>query len=181
MYAVVCIRTPTDFERTMGTQDYVLHKWLPDDLEIERETRRLTDRIFADLQYVGGEAELVRGYLEGVDEPLQDLHERSFQLVGVVTSGQLTLPTLGDLKPIADKVPWKRAHYFVAADPAYYRIAEARPVRVHKLGVDCDGMRELTRRDDAEVSVYPSRSAVAEDLEDEPWCPVCFLEVAAGS
>lgn len=179
MYAVVPIRTPTHFERTLGTQDYVLHKWLPDDIETERDARQLVDDIFADLQYVADEPELVRGYLEGVEGPLQALRELGFQLVGVITSGQLTLPTLGDLRPGVEKVPWRRAHYFVAADPAYYRITDARPVRMHKLGVDCDGMRELTRREDARVSVYPSRAAVLADLEDEPWCTMCFTEVAA--
>lgn len=179
MYAVVRIQTPTDFERTMGAHDHVIHKWFPDDIDVERDVRRVSDQIFADLQYVGGEAELVRGFLDGVDEPLQALRELGFQLVGVVTSGQLTLPKLPDLHPATDKIPWRRAHYFVAADPAYYRLTDVRPPRVHKLGVDCAGMRELTGRGDATVTVYPSRHAVADDLEDEPWCPICFTEVAA--
>jgi hypothetical protein len=112
---VKVLRTPTDFEATMGTEDYVVQKWISLPAELEPDVRGTIDEIFEDLQYIGSDDPgLTAAYLEGIFEPLQRLKQFGLQLVGFATSGNMTFPaeTLGsDTKTTA---PWRRSIYVVA-------------------------------------------------------------------
>lgn len=44
-----------DFGATMGTEDYVLQKWVSPPPEIEPDIRRTIDEVFDDLQYIGSD------------------------------------------------------------------------------------------------------------------------------
>ncbi len=124
MFIVQSIRTPTDFKRTMDCEDYVLHEWVTPPAEVEPDVRHTLDEIFSeDLQAVGGEADLTRYYLDSIRDPLQALQAMGLQLVSVLTSGKLTLPAATFEIEEEKTMPWRRVHYIVATEPAYYRRA----------------------------------------------------------
>jgi hypothetical protein len=176
---IKALRTPTDFEATMGFQDYVLQKWMSPPPKIEPDVRGTVDQIFADLQYIGSDDPgLSSAYLEGIAEPLQRLQQFGLQLVAAVTSGEMTVPaaTLGSARETT--IPSRRAIYVVAPDPCYYRVLGESPAKVHKLGVDCPGMEAVTRLQNGAVVTYGSRKAVEQDYEGVvPWCDTCELHM----
>lgn len=161
----------------MGGDDHQVHKWVSPLPEIEPDVRRAIDEVFQDLQYVDDDPDMTRTFLDGISAPLERLHALGLQLVGVSTSGTLALPVGPGLPvPQQREIPWQRTHYIVAPDPADYRLPSEQPVRVHKLGVDCPGIRAVTEKS-APVTVYRSRAAVRTDLEGEPWCAKCELAI----
>jgi hypothetical protein len=171
------LRTPMDFEATMGTEDYVLQKWVSPPPAVEPDIRRTIDEVFADLQYIGSDDPgLTAAYLDGISEPLQRLKEFGLQLVGVVTSGKMTMPAGPFGGGQETTVPWRRSIYIVAPDPCYYRLVAESPAQVHKLGVECTGMRAVTKLENGGVAVYGSLDAVEQDFEGAvPWCATCEL------
>lgn len=176
---IKALRTPTDFEATMGFEDYVLQKWISPPPDIETDVRGTLDEIFEDLQDIGSDdSELTSAYLDGITEPLRRLQQFGLQLVAVVTAGKMTFPA-GMLGSEADtQTPWRRSTYVVAPDPCYYRLVAESPPKVHKLGVDCPGARTVTTLRNGAVVAYGSYEAVEQDYEGVvPWCETCELHV----
>jgi hypothetical protein len=174
VFEIVPIRTPTELARTTGSHDATTHWLVSPSPEIESEVRRALDEIFADLPYVGGEPELMRAYLDGVEQPLRRLRELGFQLLGVVVSGTMAIR---DHEGEECRMPWRRTHYIVASNPSYYRLLDEAPPRVHKLGVDCVGIRQLIaakQRKETPFVSYASLEDVERDFEGSVlWCEAC--------
>lgn len=178
---VKVIRTPTDFKRTLGTDDFVLHEWVTPAPEIEPIFRGAVDEIFSDLQDISAdEPGIVASYLDQIYQPLMRLQELGIQLVGMVWSGnmQFRAPALGSDE--MKSLPWKRTIYVLAPHPAYYSLSEEKPIRTHIFGIDCEGSRKIAAGKGGDVKVWGSREAVERDYEARvPWCDTCFLAVAA--
>jgi hypothetical protein len=171
------VRTATDFQRTLAWDDYALHRWVSPHREVESEIRHAIDEIFSDdLAVVRGDLDLERSYMDVVAEPLGLLDSFGIQVVAVLTSGTLTFPegTFGSEE--AKQLPWRRAHYVVAPDPAYFRLKAEEPAVCHMLGVRCAGLDAFTRSDGASVIVYAGLDGVRRDFEETvPWCEDCGL------
>lgn len=165
----------------MDVEDYVLHEWVTPPAEVEPDVRHTLDEIFnEDLSAVSGDRDLTASWLDTIQAPLETLRAMGLQLVGVLTSGKLTLPASTFGSDAEKTMPWRRVHYIVAPEPAYYRLTNEEPARVHKLGVDCEGIRLFTRSEGEAVAVYGSLQAVERDFERAvPWCERCALEALA--
>ena len=80
------IRTPTDFERTVGVGDFIRAPLFSPPPPVEPAFREALDSIFADLQYVeSGEPEGLALYLQDIAEPLNELWTLGFALFAVIT------------------------------------------------------------------------------------------------
>jgi hypothetical protein len=181
------IRTPTDFERALGSDvgDYVVAPLVSPPHEIEPDFRRALDGIFDDLQYIErGDHALLASYLEGIKAPLDDLHQLGFTLFAVVTRGTLTLPdhpTLGP--PVQRKIPnWSRTYYLVVPVDGLFRVGEDTKGAVHRFSPRCESaVASLAKaaRDHAAIAVWFSAEAVRAFLERSvPWCQSCCWDLA---
>ena len=171
------IRTPPEFRSGMGAKDFVLNQWMPLLSASEADIRHTVDEIFTDLQYIdSGDHGLAAAFLDGIAEPLERLQrELGMQLVVCTTRGKLTLPVT-DFAPTSKDIPWERAHYIVAPDPAFFGMV-AGPI--HKLGTSCTAAFKLAVQDqgDAEVRVWASVHHLSKDFERAvPWCSNCRSE-----
>jgi hypothetical protein len=181
------IRTPTDFERALGTDvgDYVKAPLISPPPEIEPDFRRALDGIFNDLQYIErGDHALLASYLEGIKAPLDDLHQLGFALFAVVTRGTLTLrdhPTLGP--PAQRMIPnWSRTYYLVVPADGFFRVGEDTKGAVHRFSPRCEpAVTVLAKaaRDQTPIAVWFSAEVVRASLERSvPWCENCCLDLA---
>jgi hypothetical protein len=161
----------------MGAQDFVLNQWLPLASESEADIRHTVDEIFTDLQYIdSGDHGLTAAFLDGIAEPLDRLQrELGMQLVVGTTRGKMTLPTTA-FDPTVKDIPWERAYFIVAPDPAFFGSA-AGPI--HKLGTSCSAAFKLAIQEhgEGEVRVWASLKQLSDDFERAvPWCGTCRSE-----
>jgi len=169
------IRTPSEFRAGIGAQDFVLDQWLPLTPASEADIRHTVDEIFTDLQYIDtADHGLTAAFLDGIAEPLERLQgEHRMQLVVGTTRGKVTLPAT-DFEPNPKELPWERAHYIVAPDPAFFGFAGG---PIHKLGTSCRAAFKLAIQDHgvAEVRVWASLDHLNKDFERAvPWCTACL-------
>jgi hypothetical protein len=179
------IRTPSDFERAMGsdTGDFVKVPLISPAPEVEEDFRHALDGIFTDLQYVDrGDIELFASYLDGIKGPLDDLHRLGLALFALVTHGKLTLPdhpTLG--APAQRTIPnWSRTYYLVVPQNGFFRIGEDVDGTVHRFSSDCaTAVTALAKAAEQQtrITVWFSAERVRVSLErDVPWCQRCCLD-----
>jgi hypothetical protein len=177
MFAVRRIVTPTDLKKVMRSEDYVVFEFVNPSPAVEPEIRHTIDEIFGELQYMLGDDDLERCYLDDVSEPLQNLTQLGLQLVGVLTSGTMRM-----MAASSEPLSWRRTYYIVAPDPAFYYLPDTAPAVVHLLGVDCGGVRAITRSHGKHIAVYGSHQAITEAFEREmPWCEKCGVAVVEAS
>lgn len=85
MKTLIMLNTPSDFRATLhvmgGNRDFTFVQLKGREEPI---VRRLLDQIFGDIQYVGGDEDLIPSYLEGIEEPLGELHSLGLGLMAVV-------------------------------------------------------------------------------------------------
>jgi hypothetical protein len=181
------IRTPSDFERALGSDvgDYVKAPLVSPPPEIEPSFRRALDGIFNDLQYVeSGDHALLAAYLEGIEAPLDDLHHLGFTLFAVVTRRTLTLPDSPILGPPAQrKIPnWSRTYYFVVPANGFFRLGEDTKGTVHRFSPRCaTAVAALAKgaQEHTTIAVWYSADAARVSLERSvPWCQDCCLDQA---
>lgn len=177
MFILQSIKTPSDFARTIDANVTFNHTWITSTPEAEPHIRDTVDAIFCDLDDIdSGERGMVSSYLSSIADPLNELRAMGLQLVAIVESGKLTMPTGTLDREDEVSVPVEAAHYIVATDPAFYRLVD-RETLVHKLGVNCDGIRQFTRSKGEHLAVYSSRDSLELAYEHNvPWCAVCQLE-----
>src|SRR6266498_1550953 len=109
------LHTPSDFEVTMGTEDFVLQKWVSPPVHLEADVRGTINEIFEDLQYIGSaDPGRTAAYLDGISEPLERLRKHGLQLLRVVTSGKITMPVAAFGSEAETTMPWRRSIYVVA-------------------------------------------------------------------
>jgi hypothetical protein len=171
---LVKITTASEFGASVGSQDFVLHQWLPSSPATEPDIRHTIDAIFNDLQYIDtGDRAFVAAFLDGITEPLRQRQESfGLQLVVGTTRGKMKLPPV-EWKPEPEEIAWERAYYIVAPDPAFFR-ADDGPI--HKLGTSCRDAFVLATdpRDDVPRKVWGSLEDVFLAFEGTPpWCPKC--------
>jgi hypothetical protein len=179
------IRTPTDFERTVGgVGDYMKVPLVTPPPEIEPEFRRTLDGIFQDLECIDPrDPSLLASYLEGIKAPLDDLHELGFTLFALVTRGTLTLPDGPFGPPAQREIPnWLRTYYLVIPMNGFFRLREDAKETGHRFSAECrPAVVALAKaaRNHTPVSVWSASDAVRVSLERcVPWCQECCLDQA---
>ncbi len=176
MFGVRVIKTPTDFEPTINSYSYTIHKLFQVPPDIEPAIRHILDAIFNDLPYISSdEPGLIATYLDAITEPLVKLIEFELQLGAVNTTGKMNIPA-GTLDSEEDiEVPWTQTHYFIAINPCFYR--PSGDDHVHILGVKCQGERTLLL-EGTEIRHWASHESVEQAFEGiVPWCDTCFLHL----
>jgi hypothetical protein len=181
------IRTPSDFERALGSDvgDYVKAPLISPPPEIEPDFRRALDGIFNDLQHIdSGDHALLASYLEGIKTPLDDLHQLGFTLFALVTRGTLTLPDSPILGPPAQrKIPnWSRTYYLVVPVNGFFRVGEDTQGTVHRFSPLCEpAVAALAKgaQEHTPIAAWFSAEVVRVSLERSvPWCQRCCLDLA---
>lgn len=177
------IRTPTDFEATIGAAgSYVKAPLVSPAADVEPAFRSALNGIFEDLQYVDpGDAEGVASFLDGIEAPLNDLHDLGFTLFAIGTRGTLTLPDGALGPPSQRRIPWTRTYYLVVPVGGFFRIGEDAGETVHRFKPDCEAVVESLARaaqDKSSIAVWYSAEDVRQSLERRvPWCQRCCLDL----
>ena len=168
------IETPSDFRDTLGGMSYQYDLPLKPPASIEPDIRHAIDAIFSDLQYISkDEPELVRCYLDGIEEPLQSLSSFGLMLFALVSSGTCHL---GDGKQIPN---WTSIHYFIVPSQAYFALGRDLSQTVHRFDPTCDSAISAlvsVSQKSAPFTVYGSKEPVRTAHEGAvPWCVSCCL------
>jgi len=168
------VTTASEFGGSLGSQDFVLHQWLPSSPAIEPEIRHTVDAIFNDLQYIDtGDRGFVAAFLDGIAEPLKELQETfRLQIVFGTTPGKMKLPPV-EWKPEPAEIDWERAYYIVAPDPAFFQAGDG---PIHKLGTSCRDAFVIATdpKEDVPRKVWGSLEDVLRVFEGTPqWCVKC--------
>ena len=176
------IRTPTDFERTIGgVGDFIKALLVTPAPEIEPAFRRALDGIFEDLDCIdSSDHGLLASYLEGIKNPLDDLHDLGFMLFAIVIQVRKKIPG----KPLGPtderEILWKRAYYLVIPLDGFFRVGEDTKGNVHRFSPDCDtAVAGLARaaQDQTRITLWFSANGVRQLLEHNvPWCQGCCLD-----
>jgi len=174
------IRTPTDFRQTVGGSDYIQCPLLNPPSAIEPDFRRALDAIFTDLQYVGGDPDLLAPYLEAITEPLEQLWALGFAIFAVVTKGTLTLPDFENPSARKEIKEWQRVYYLIVPHDGFFRVGEDLSTTVHKFDPTCQAaVKALASACGTEerVAVWGGAEGVKAGYEGNvPWCSACCLE-----
>jgi hypothetical protein len=169
------IRTPIDFERLIGAEDFSLTKLISPPPEVEAGVRALLAAIFDDLPEIDSEdPRLVTAYLESIKDPLGDLYAIGLQLVARTITGRMALS--GATVPGAPgSVPWRRTQFVVATRPCFFRTSG--DGLVHVLASRCSSAADGLTAEGAEVRAWASEEGLDVAFEGSiPWCDTCFLE-----
>lgn len=179
------IRTPTDFEQTIGgMHSYSKVPLVSPPPEIEPQFRRALDDIFEDLPYIdSSEPGLVSSYLNSIEDPLRTLHELGFSLFALVTRSTLTLPDSPLGSPSQRQIPnWRQINYLVVPLNGFFRLGMDTQETVHTFSPQCQlAVATLAKATQKQmpVIVWGSATIVRAELEGKvPWCQECCLEQA---
>lgn len=173
------IATPTDMRPFVGSHDCVRLELAKAEPEFEPEMRHAVDALLSDLQYIGADdQDLVSSYLDGVGEPLQTLRELGVSVLGIKTSGTLTLSD-------GNTVPnWTRCYVITAPTLAYFQI-DGTNKRFHRFAPACStamsDLLDAARGKDVGIRVSLNVHVLRHMLENNvPWCETCCLEESLG-
>jgi hypothetical protein len=174
MTRAVVVQTPTDFERTLGGNDFLrrsLGSPLP---EIEPLYRRAVSQIFDDLEDIdSSDHKAISTYLSGIEEPLNDLRSLGFVIFAVEATGKMSTAKGMSVSN------WIRTYYFIVPASGFFRIGKELSGIVHCFNPNCDAaVVELAKaaRDGAPIVVWTDKTVIAQQLEGNvPWCVECCL------
>jgi hypothetical protein len=140
---------------------------------LEPEVRRVwEDGIFADFTLMDPHDPpgLTASYLEGIQEPIRELHALGIQLVYLTSRGSMS------------GVAMTMTDFLIAPTPCYFRVSGDSSAPIHMLGAPCvEGHRTAfisSGEDDGGfVRVWLSTHAVEESFEQSgaPWCATCSM------
>lgn len=170
------IRTPTDFRQTLGFHDFVHSSLVSIKHDFEPEFRNTLAGIFDDLPYIDpAEPGMVTAYLDGIEGPLNALHELGVAIFAVVSKGKFQLAS-------GEEVPdWSRVYYLIVPTDSYFATGkDPSSENVHRFDPHCDrAVKALLRACVKEESVFTwiGNERITADYEGNvPWCTTCCID-----
>jgi hypothetical protein len=175
MAFAVSVRTPSDFEKTIGAEEYLPCTLAKPNPLVEPLLRKSLDEIFSDLQYIStDERDVVASYLNSIEEPLDNLWAMGFMIFAIVTSGTLKTPEGSSISN------WRRTYYLVVPKEGFFRVGRELSATVHRFDANCDdGVTALSKaaKEKTPVATWSSPEPIKESLEGNvPWCICCCLD-----
>ena len=167
------ISTPTEMRAFLGSDDSVLSHLVSFSSEFEPIVRQAVDDIFQDMQYVGGEPDLERCYLETIEEPLRILQNHGVGLLAIASTGKWK-QRFGD-----QEHEWTRTYFLVVPLQGYFRI-QVEGKSVHQFRPSCnramsDVHEAVTKQ--TPISVWLEAPTIVKQFEQAiPWCQGCCFE-----
>jgi len=174
------ISTPTDMRTFVGGHDHSVSYLVSLNAQYEPTVRHLVDEIFQDMQYISSdETELVSSYLDGINEPLQELKRYGVSILGISTRGTITRD---DRSTIPN---WMRTYFLVVPTSGYFKMDGVNN-NLHHFDPGCHAaMSELNEsiRKGNGLTVLLDVQTIREEYEnDVPWCEQCCIsEMIASS
>ena len=176
MATAILINSPTDFGKTIGTNEtrQIILADIPS--ETESPFRQAMREIFDDLQYIDEtERGLVSTYLNQIAAPLKKIHSLGFTIFAITTTGTMLLE---QNNPISN---WNTVHYLIVPLNGFFRIGDELSTIIHRFDANCEavvsGLAKAVEKG-GQICVWSDKKTISQQLEGNvPWCINCCLEL----
>jgi hypothetical protein len=173
------VRTPADFEETLGASLCRVNCWLPAPEDVAG-VEPVVNELFGPRGELGEPDGPLPARVDEVAHSLARLQEFGLQVVVVLTRAPHVVSARGAPNRLVATVDM--ADYLVAPDPCFFRLPSAAfSAPIHRLGAACQNGHRLVvgdpEREEKTFRVWTTELEVLRDFElAVPWCPTCRAE-----